>query len=64
MQSRIKILVMVIGLREAQFKELNLAKFEIWNYEPDYSELYDTKSFYQLIESIKEYENLKTGIFI
>ena len=55
---------MVIGLREAQFKELNLAKFEIWNYEPDYSELYDTKSFYQLIESIKKYENLKTGIFI
>ena len=51
MQSRIKILVMVIGLSEAQFKK----QFgEIWNFKLGswFSELYDTKSFYQLIESI------------
>ena len=55
---------MVIGLSEAQFKE----QFgEIWNLKLRawFSELYDTKSFYyQLIESIKKYENLKTEIFI
>ena len=63
MQSRIKILVMVIGLSEAQFKKQfgEISNFKLGGW---FSELYDTKSFYQLIESIKKYENLKTGIFI
>ena len=36
----------------------------IWNYEPDYPELYDTKSYYQLIVPITKCKNLSLGIFI